>query len=61
MSRPLSPANPDVRWFLIIGPTGYAVYIAGLMYFQARNEMALPLVLSIWQGVGGACVWVGTT
>lgn len=31
------------------------------MYFQARNEMVFPLILSIWQGVGGACVWVGTT
>lgn len=51
----------SVRWFLILGPTGYAVYIACLMYFQARDEMILPIVLSVYFGAGGAMIWVSTT
>lgn len=51
----------NVRWFLVIGPTGYAVYIAGLMYFQARGEMVFPLVLSVYWGMGSSLVWVSTT
>lgn len=51
----------NVRWFLVIGPTGYAVYIAGLMYFQAQGEMVFPLVLSVYWGMGSSLVWVSTT
>ncbi|WVW85896.1 hypothetical protein I302_107934 [Kwoniella bestiolae CBS 10118] len=51
----------SVRWFLIIGPTGYAAYIAGLIYFQAKDQIALPLVFGVYFGLGSALTWVGTT
>lgn len=42
----------DVRWFLILGPTGYAAYILGLIYFQAQDKLAFPLVLGVYFGIG---------
>ncbi|OCF30948.1 hypothetical protein I316_07354 [Kwoniella heveanensis BCC8398] len=51
----------SVRWFLVIGPTGYAAYIAGLIYFQAKDQIALPLVFGVYFGLGSALTWVGTT
>ncbi|AFR95073.2 hypothetical protein C343_03163 [Cryptococcus neoformans C23] len=51
----------NVRWFLILGPTGYAAYILGLIYFQAQDKLAFPLVLGVYFGIGSAFTWVGTT
>jgi hypothetical protein len=51
----------DVRTFLIVGPTGYAAYIIGLMYFQAKDQIVLPLVLGVYFGLGSAAIWTGTT
>lgn len=50
--RDAALTRQDVRWFLILGPTGYAAYILGLVYFQARNELAFPLVLGVYFGLG---------
>lgn len=44
-----------------MGPSGYAVYIIGLIYFQHEHSVILPFILSVYFGLGSAAIWVGTT
>lgn len=52
LTKELILAFLDVRWFLILDPTGYAAYILGLIYFQAQDKLAFPLVLGVYFGIG---------
>ncbi|PWN52671.1 hypothetical protein IE53DRAFT_366991 [Violaceomyces palustris] len=51
----------DPRWMLVIGPTGYAVYILSMIYFQKTSDMIFSLILCIYWGLGSSFIWVGST
>ena len=45
------------RWTMLVGTTGYPVYIGSLWYFDVQGHLWFPIFGGAYLGLAAACLW----